>query len=85
MTIIHVYHPVGSVVNAVEGDPPVDQSSLVASLQSQVTALTTERDAALSANTALQAKITAARAAAEATKAADAATVDGQSVLDALA
>jgi hypothetical protein len=85
METIHVYYPAGSVVNAVEGDPPVDQSSLVASLQSQVTALTTERDAAVSANGALQAKINAARAAAEVAKTADAATVDGQSVLDALA
>jgi uncharacterized protein YlxW (UPF0749 family) len=76
--MITVFKPANVQVIVIDGDPPVDQSALVASLQSQVATLTGERDA-------LQAKIAAARAAAEAAKAADAANVEGQSVLDALA
>jgi hypothetical protein len=84
MPTFTIFYPEGSTFNAIEGVPPVDQTALVASLQAQVAALTAERDAALSANTALQAKIDAVRADAEARKAADAASVDGQNVLDIL-
>lgn len=66
-----MYVPAGTVVNVINGDPPVDQSA-------EIAALTT-------ANAALQAKIDAARVAAQAAKDADAATIDGQAVLDALA
>jgi hypothetical protein len=69
--MITIFKPAEVTVTVIDGDPPVDQTSLVASLQADLAAA--------------NAKIAAARAAAEAAKAADAATVDGQSVLDALA
>lgn len=55
----------------IAGNPPADQSAEVTALQQQVAAL--------------EAKITAARVGAQAAKDADAATVDGQAVLNALA
>ncbi len=76
--MITVFKPANIQVVVIDGDPPVDQSALVASLQAEVAALTAERDG-------LQSKIFAARAAAEAAKVADAAHVEGQAVLDALA
>jgi len=48
--------PANVTITVVAGDPPVDQSALVAQLQQQVTDLT-------AANTALQTKITNALAA----------------------
>jgi hypothetical protein len=60
----------------IDGDPPTDQSALVAQLQAQVAALTVERDAR-------QAAIVAMKAAAQADKDADAANAAGQGVLDA--
>jgi hypothetical protein len=60
----------------IDGDPPADQSALVAQLQAQVAVLTVERDAR-------QAAIVAMKAAAQADKDADAANAAGQGVLDA--
>ena len=71
MADITIYKPAGLTVNVVDGDPPTDQSAEIAALTA--------------ANAALQAKIDAARAAAQAAKDADAANVEGQAVLDALA
>jgi hypothetical protein len=55
----------------IDGEPPADQSALVTQLQADIAAL--------------QAKIDAALVAAQAEKDADAASVAGQGVLDALA
>lgn len=71
MADITIYKPASLTVQVIEGEPPADQSALIAQLQAD--------------NAALTAKIDAARAAAQAAKDADAATVDGQAVLDALA
>lgn len=78
MADITIYKPVGLEVVVIDGQPPVDQSALVAQLQNDLAAMTVARDA-------LAAKIAAAVAAAQAEKDADAATVAGQAVLDALA
>ncbi len=89
---ITVYADAGEVVTTINGTPPVDQSSQLAALTQQVLDLQTDNaqlraavDAGLITNLALQSKIDAAKAAAQAAKDADAATTDGQSVLDALA
>ena len=71
MADITIYKPAALMLNVIDGDSPADQSALVAQLQAD--------------NATLTAKIDAARAAAQAAKDADAATVDGQAVLDALA
>lgn len=71
MADITIYKPAGTTINVIDGDPPVDQSAQIAALTA--------------ANAALQAKIDAARTAAQAAKDADAANVEGQAVLDALA
>ncbi len=71
MADITIYKPAGMTVDIKEGDPPVDQSAQVAALTQQVADLT--------------AKIDAARTAAQAAKDADAARVECQAVLDALA
>lgn len=78
MAQVTVYADPGIVVDVVSGSPPADQSAEVVALQKQVDDLT-------AANAALQTKIDNAKAAAEAEKAADAASVAGQGVLDALA
>lgn len=65
-------------------DGGLDQPLTTARLASIAT-LTTEKQAAQDALAALQTKVDAARAAAQAAKDADAASVDGQPVLDALA
>lgn len=44
-----LYVPVGTSVTVIEGDPPVDQSAEVATLQDQVATLTAERDQAVDA------------------------------------
>lgn len=75
---VSVYALAGVEVDVIAGLPPLDQTELVASLTLQVVDLT-------KANTALQAKIDAARAAAQSDKDADAASASGQAVLDALA
>lgn len=64
-----------------------EASALVQALpvDPDVNPLQAQLDAALAENTALKAKIDAARAAAQADKDADAAAVAGQGVLDALA
>lgn len=61
----------------INGNPPVDQSALV-------TQLTSDLATANGTITTLQGKIAAALTAAQADKAADAANVAGQGVLDAL-
>lgn len=71
MADITIYKPPGVTVDVIDGAPPADQSAEIAALTA--------------ANAALQSKIDAARAAAQAAKDADAATIDGQAVLDALA
>lgn len=71
MADITIYKPSTLTVQVLEGEPPADQSVLIAQLQAD--------------NATLQAKIDAARTAAQAAKDRDAATVDGQAVLDALA
>jgi hypothetical protein len=55
----------------IDGEPPVDQSALVAQLQAQIASLTAFKDMAV--------------ADANARKAADAAHVDGQNLIDAAA
>jgi hypothetical protein len=55
----------------IDGEPPVDQSALVAQLQAQIASLTAFKDMAV--------------ADANARKAADAANVDGQNLIDAAA
>ena len=65
-------------VDVIAGAPPGDQSALVAQLTADLATMTTERDA-------LAGKIAVAVAAAQSAKDADAATVEGQAVLDALA
>lgn len=77
MADVTIYKPAGVNVVVIDGDPPADQSALVAQLIS-------ERDAALAQRDALQAKIDAAIVAAQADKDDDAANVAGQGVLDAL-
>ena len=62
----------------IDGQPPVDQSALVAQLQADLAAANADK-------AGLQAKIDAAKAAAQADKDADNANVAGQGVLDALA
>ena len=71
MADITIYKPAALTIDVIEGEPPADQSALIAQLQAD--------------NAALTAKIDAARAAAQAAKDRDAANVDGQAVLDALA
>ena len=71
MAQVTITHDAGITVEVVAGPLPVDQSAQVAALSEQVAAL--------------QAKIAAARAAAQIAKDADAASVDGQNILDALA
>lgn len=71
MADITIYKPAGLTLNVIEGEPPADQSVLIAQLQAD--------------NATLQAKIDAARVAAQAAKDRDAANVEGQAVLDALA
>lgn len=71
MTTITIYKDPADTVNVIDGVPPSDQSAEIAALQVQL-------------DTA-NAKITAARNAAQVAKDADATTVDGQAVLDALA
>lgn len=73
MAQITIYHDADVTVTVNEGSPPD-----VTALNQQITDLTAEKNA-------LQAKIDAAIAAAQADKAADAANVAGQGVLDALA
>ena len=63
MADVTIYKPAAVTVAVVDGDPPVDQSVLVASLQAQVATLTAQVSTLTTANTALQAKITAAQAA----------------------
>jgi hypothetical protein len=75
---ITIYKPAGTTIDIIDGDPPVDQSATVAQLQADLATRTGERDA-------LQTKIDNARTAAQAAKDADAANVEGQAVLDALA
>ncbi len=70
MADVTIFKSANVTVEVIDGNPPVDQSALVAQLQAE--------------NAALQSKIDAAKAAAEADKAADAANVAGQGVLDAL-
>lgn len=78
MADVTIYKPATVTVQVIDGDPPVDQSQQVADLTAQLAA-------ANATITTLQGKIAAAVAAAQAAKDADAAVVDGQSVLDALA
>lgn len=78
MADITIYKPAAETVVVIDGDPPTDQSAIIAQL-------TAERDAAIAERDALQAKINAAVTAAQADKDADAANVAGQGVLDALA
>ena len=77
---------VSTFVDSLQADP--DPNPLQVALDAAnatIAAVTAERDAALADAAAKQAKIDAAILAAQAAKAADAATVEGQSVLDALA
>lgn len=60
MADITIYKPADVNVIIVNGDPPVDQTALVAQLQAEVASLTTT-------NAALQAKIDAAKVPAQAT------------------
>ena len=82
---ITMYVPAGEEVIVINGTPPIDQSAQVATLQAEVQTLTTAVTDLTTANGVLQGKIDAARAAAQAAKDADAANVEGQAVLDALA
>jgi multidrug resistance efflux pump len=75
--MITIFKPADVQVTVIDGDPPVDQSATVAQLQADLAA-------ANAANATLQSRIDAARAAAQAAKDRDAASVEGQDVLDAL-
>jgi multidrug resistance efflux pump len=75
--MITIFKPSDVQVTVIDGDPPVDQSATVAQLQADLAA-------ANAANATLQSRIDAARAAAQAAKDRDAASVEGQDVLDAL-
>lgn len=63
MADITVFKPAALTVSVIDGVPPVDQTALVASLQSQVNSLTTSLATMTSARDALAAKIAAAQAA----------------------
>lgn len=56
MADVTIYKPASVTVSVIDGDPPVDQSALVAQLTAQLADMTSQRDA-------LAAKITAAKAA----------------------
>lgn len=56
MADVTIYKPAAISVNVIDGDPPMDQSAQVVALMQQVAGLT-------AANSALQAKIDAAKAA----------------------
>lgn len=71
MADITIYKDPSLTVEVIDGPPPADQSAQIAALQAEIDTLS--------------AKILAGRAAAQAAKDADAATIDGQAVLDALA
>jgi len=65
-----IFKKPGVVVQVIDGDPPVDQTALVASLNAlvadqngQIQTLTVERDAALALAGARQSKIDVAKAA----------------------
>lgn len=60
---ITIYKPANLTVNVVDGDPPVDQTALVAQLTQDLANMTAARDAAVNAGAALQTKITNAQAA----------------------
>lgn len=68
MAQVTVYADAGIVVDVLAGSPPVDQTALVAQLQSD--------------KVALQAKLDQLKTFAQARKDADAAKVDGQDELD---
>lgn len=57
MSNIVVFAPAGVPVTAHEGDPPVDQSALVAQLQEAVEVLTSQRNLAVAEAAGLRAKI----------------------------
>lgn len=61
--MITIFKPADVTVTVIDGDPPTDQSATIAALQSQVAALEAERDTAVAATAAAQAKIAAALAA----------------------
>jgi len=61
--MITIFKPAEVTVTVIDGDPPTDQSATIAALQSQVAALEVERDTAVAATVAAQAKIAAALAA----------------------
>ena len=85
MADVTIYKPSDLTVEVLDGPAPADQSAQVAQLTADLATRTSERDDALAQVAALNAKIDAAKAAAQAAKDADAATIDGQAVLDALA
>lgn len=60
--MITIFKPAEVTVTVIDGDPPTDQSATIAALQSQVTALEAERDAAVAQVTALGAERDAALA-----------------------
>lgn len=70
MADLTIYKPAGVTIQVIDGDPPVDQSALVAQLTADLATRTSERDALqvqlTAANamvTALQGKIATAQAA----------------------
>jgi predicted secreted protein len=85
MADVTIYKPATLTISVIDGNPPADQSALVASLQGQVATLTASLATATTARDAALAKVAIARADAQARKDADAAKVDGQALLDALA
>lgn len=71
MAQVTIYKDAAITVQVIDGVPPADQSALIADLQAQIVVLND--------------KIAAARVAAQAAVDRDAAVVEGQAVLDALA
>ena len=61
MPTVRIYVPAGTVVESVEGDPPIDQSAEVAALTAQVAQLTADLATRTAERDALQAKVTAAQ------------------------
>ena len=70
MADVTIYKPAGISLQTIDGDPPVDQTALVAQLQQQLTAaqqqlvtVSAERDSLTGQVTTLQGKINAAKVA----------------------
>lgn len=85
MADITVFKSASISVQVIDGVPPIDQGAEVAILTAQVATLTTSLATMTADRDAQAAKVALAIADAQARKSADAAKVEGQDLLDALA